>query len=154
MSIDLQAITDEWLQQCGACDAGLPMGCARSDKDYRPAMSALVDEVGRLRATEMQLAAVMAAADAEQEGLRSDVRTYHDRAMASEAAEARWQDRAEAAEAKVARVEALAAELDALAEPYLTGSMFFDDAPTTRLRARASVRRDISVAIRAALDAE
>lgn len=37
--------------------------------------------------------------------------------------------------------------------PYSTGSMFFDDAPTTRLRARAATRRDIAGRIRAILDA-
>ena len=50
--------------------------------------------------------AIVAVADAEQAELRAEVHTYHDRAMASEAAEASWQARAEAAEARVARVEA------------------------------------------------
>ena len=48
---NLEAIVGEWLQQCGPCDGGLPMGCACSDKDFRPAMSSLVDEVEHLRAT-------------------------------------------------------------------------------------------------------
>ena len=48
-------------------------------------------------------------------------------------------------------VLAIADRLDEQAGPYLGGSMFFDDAPTTRLRARASVRRDIATEIRAQL---
>lgn len=47
--IDVEAIAEKWLQQCGSCDAGLPMGCACPTEDYRPAMSALLDEVEALR---------------------------------------------------------------------------------------------------------
>ena len=48
-ALDLDAITEKWLQQCGPCDAGLAMGCSHPDEDYRPVMSALVTEVERLR---------------------------------------------------------------------------------------------------------
>lgn len=47
--IDVEAIAEKWLQQCGSCDAGLPMGCACPSDDYRPVMSALLDEVTALR---------------------------------------------------------------------------------------------------------
>lgn len=50
-AIDLDAITERWLQICGPCDAGLPMGCSHPDADYRPVMAALVEEIERLRAS-------------------------------------------------------------------------------------------------------
>lgn len=43
--MNLEEVKKEFLQQCGACDAGLPMACAHSDRDYRPTMLALVDEL-------------------------------------------------------------------------------------------------------------
>jgi hypothetical protein len=47
--LDLEAITEKWLQVCGPCDAGLAGHCAHPDEDYRPAMLSLVREVERLR---------------------------------------------------------------------------------------------------------
>ena len=47
--LDLDAIAATWLQQCGSCDAGLPMSCSCNAGDPRPVMAALVDEVRRLR---------------------------------------------------------------------------------------------------------
>ena len=44
----LTLIAAEWLQQCGPCDAGLPMGCACPDKDPRPVIASLVEHVERL----------------------------------------------------------------------------------------------------------
>lgn len=38
-----------FFQQCGVCDAGLPMSCTCPTEDYRPIMAALVEEVERLR---------------------------------------------------------------------------------------------------------
>jgi hypothetical protein len=38
-----------FLQQCGSCDAGLPMSCTCPTGDYRPVMADLVAEVERLR---------------------------------------------------------------------------------------------------------
>ena len=32
---DLAAEVEPWLQQCGSCDAGLPMGCTHPEGDYR-----------------------------------------------------------------------------------------------------------------------
>lgn len=49
MKIDLKAIQEKWLRQCGACDAGLPMSCVCPEEDYRPTMLELVREVERLR---------------------------------------------------------------------------------------------------------
>jgi hypothetical protein len=49
MPADLDAIKKEWLNPCGACDAGLPMACTHPSGDYRPVMLSLVDEIGRLR---------------------------------------------------------------------------------------------------------
>lgn len=46
---DLDAIEQKWLQMCGACDAGAPTYCRCPNEDVRPAMSALVDEIRRLR---------------------------------------------------------------------------------------------------------
>lgn len=47
--MDLTAVAEKWLQPCGACDGGLPMGCSHPDEDYRPVLLALVEEVERLR---------------------------------------------------------------------------------------------------------
>ncbi len=47
--IDLGAIEDEFLVQCGPCDYGLSGGCACPRRDYRSTMLALVREVERLR---------------------------------------------------------------------------------------------------------
>lgn len=47
--LDLSAC-DEWMQSCGVHDAGLPMLCNCPDKDPRPVIAALVEEVRRLRA--------------------------------------------------------------------------------------------------------
>jgi hypothetical protein len=46
---DLDAIEDKWLQQCGSCDAGLPLSCSHPSEDYRPVMLTLVTEIRRLR---------------------------------------------------------------------------------------------------------
>lgn len=40
-----EAIAEKWLQQCGPCDAGLPMGCTHPDEDYRPVIAALLDDL-------------------------------------------------------------------------------------------------------------
>lgn len=45
--LDLDAITSEWLTPCGACDAGIGL-CTHPDKDYRPVMLALAQEIERL----------------------------------------------------------------------------------------------------------
>lgn len=47
--LDLDSIRDRWLQLCASCDAGLPMGCTCPTCDPRNVISALVDEVERLR---------------------------------------------------------------------------------------------------------
>lgn len=48
--LDLEEIKTKWLNQCGACDAGLPeYGCTHPDEDYRPVMLRLVEEIERLR---------------------------------------------------------------------------------------------------------
>lgn len=48
-TVDTVAIAEKWLQQCGPCDGGLPMGCSHPSEDYRPTIAALVDEVEYLR---------------------------------------------------------------------------------------------------------
>lgn len=48
-ALDLKAIEDEFLNQCGSCDVGLLTSCTCSQRDYRPTMLALVREVERLR---------------------------------------------------------------------------------------------------------
>lgn len=48
--LDLDAIKAEWLELCGYCDVGLPMGCTCPSGDYRPVMFSLVAEVERLKA--------------------------------------------------------------------------------------------------------
>ncbi len=48
-AVDLEAITAEFLQQCGSCDAGIPAPCTHPERDYRPTMLGLVREVERLR---------------------------------------------------------------------------------------------------------
>jgi hypothetical protein len=49
-ALDLQAVSEEFLNQCGSCDAGLPTNCVCSRRDYRPTMLALVRELEQLRA--------------------------------------------------------------------------------------------------------
>jgi len=56
MTVDLKAIGDEFLNQCGPCDFGLPASCTCSKRDYRPAMLELVREVERLRAVMVDVA--------------------------------------------------------------------------------------------------
>lgn len=50
--LDLDAIANEFLNQCGPCDYGVSGACNCPHRDYRSAMSDLVREVERLR-TEM-----------------------------------------------------------------------------------------------------
>jgi hypothetical protein len=47
--LDLAAIEAKWLQQCGACDAGLPTACTHPAEDYRPVIAGLVAEIQRVR---------------------------------------------------------------------------------------------------------
>lgn len=47
--ICLEQIERDWLNACGACDAGLTMSCTCPAEDYRPVMLTLVREVERLR---------------------------------------------------------------------------------------------------------
>jgi hypothetical protein len=48
--LDLAALTEKWLNQCGPCDYGMPeYGCSHPSEDYRPVMLDLVQEVERLR---------------------------------------------------------------------------------------------------------
>ena len=49
--LDVEAIAEKWLKECGACDFGLSeYGChCPADEDYRPVMLSLVQEVERLR---------------------------------------------------------------------------------------------------------
>lgn len=47
--LDTEAIAEKWLQQCGPCDGGLPMGCTHPAEDYRPVMAALLEELERTR---------------------------------------------------------------------------------------------------------
>lgn len=54
--LNLQAIEDEFLQQCGPCDYGIRGTCTCSRSEYRPALLALVREVERLRAEMANLA--------------------------------------------------------------------------------------------------
>jgi hypothetical protein len=49
-ALDVDAIAEKWLRQCGPFDGGLAMGCTHPAEDYRPTMAALVGEVERLRA--------------------------------------------------------------------------------------------------------
>lgn len=46
---DLAAISEEFLTQCGSCDAGIPTACTCSKRDHRPVMLDLVREVEQLR---------------------------------------------------------------------------------------------------------
>lgn len=48
---DIIKRAERFLNQCGSCDAGLPMGCTCPRDDYRPVMLELVREVERLRAS-------------------------------------------------------------------------------------------------------
>lgn len=72
MDEDLEKIEETFLQQCGACDLGLvEFGCTCPGEDYRPVMSALVQEVRELRAEVQRV--VQRALDAQpQTGARMD----------------------------------------------------------------------------------
>lgn len=72
--LDLDAISAEFLAQCGSCDAGILVICACADRDYRPTMLALVREVERLRA-EMSGTADCAAEAAEVCGDADELRS-------------------------------------------------------------------------------
>ena len=49
MTVDLAAISEEFLTQCGSCDAGLLTDCSCAKRDFRPTMLELVREVERQR---------------------------------------------------------------------------------------------------------
>lgn len=76
-ALDLDAISAEFLKQCGPCDAGVPAACACSSRDYRPTMRNIVREVERLRNTMLGMAdgfesyAATCADEAERVGMRS-----------------------------------------------------------------------------------
>lgn len=50
-TLDLDAISAEFLTQCGSCDGPGNTFCTCTYRDYRPAMLALVREVERYRDT-------------------------------------------------------------------------------------------------------
>lgn len=50
--LDLDAISQKWLQPCGPCDGGLPMSCSHPDEDYRNVILALVNRVRELEVRE------------------------------------------------------------------------------------------------------
>ncbi|WP_433731130.1 hypothetical protein ACQP2Y_21895 [Actinoplanes sp. CA-051413] len=54
--LDLDAISAEFLTQCGSCDAGVSVICTCAGRDYRPTMITLVREVERYRDTLEDLA--------------------------------------------------------------------------------------------------
>jgi hypothetical protein len=54
--LNLAAIEDEFLQQCGPCDYALDGACNCPKRDYRSTMLDLVREVERLRAEMANLA--------------------------------------------------------------------------------------------------
>lgn len=76
-TLDLDAISAEFLNQCGICDLGVGSPCTCSSRDYRPTMLALVREVERLRNTMLGMAdgfesyAATCADEAERVGMRS-----------------------------------------------------------------------------------
>lgn len=49
-NLDVEAIRAEWLNQCGPCDGGLPMGCSCPDADPRPVIGDLVAALDESRA--------------------------------------------------------------------------------------------------------
>lgn len=49
-TLDVAAIEATWLQQCGPCDGGLPMGCVCSDADPRPVIASLLAALDEARA--------------------------------------------------------------------------------------------------------
>lgn len=55
-ALDLEAITAEFLNQCGSCDGPGNTSCTCTTRDYRPTMLALVREVERYRETLEDLA--------------------------------------------------------------------------------------------------
>lgn len=49
MSLDLEAIANEFINQCGSCDVGMPTACTCSKQDFRPVMLKLIRELERTR---------------------------------------------------------------------------------------------------------
>lgn len=47
--VDLEAVGEEFLRQCGPCDFGIPGSCACPERDYRSTMLDLVEEIRLLR---------------------------------------------------------------------------------------------------------
>lgn len=43
--IDIRTVRAQWLNQCGSCDAGLPMTCTCPDDDPRNVIHALVEHL-------------------------------------------------------------------------------------------------------------
>ncbi len=64
MTPDLDAISAEFLNQCGPCDFAMPGACECSQADYRPPLSELVSEVSRLRSLEAVYRAVFGELEA------------------------------------------------------------------------------------------
>jgi hypothetical protein len=61
-ALNLEAISAEFLNQCGPCDFGIDStGCNCSKRDFRPAMLDLVREVERLRRVEHAYSEAVAA---------------------------------------------------------------------------------------------
>lgn len=50
--MNLQDVRDEWLNQCGSCDAGLPMNCTCPAGDPRTVIAQLIREVERVQRKE------------------------------------------------------------------------------------------------------
>lgn len=47
MTVDLDAIRNTWLSQCGPCEAGIPGSCTCPEGDYRTVLLDLVREIER-----------------------------------------------------------------------------------------------------------
>lgn len=63
--VDIDNVTDVWLQVCGSCDAGLNQNCTCKEGDYRPVMMSLVKEVEHLRAKVAELSGASPAQKAK-----------------------------------------------------------------------------------------
>ena len=69
---EIQALRVKWLQYCGNCDSGLPVGCACPAEDPRHVVKLLLDEID-----DLQQVARQSYGDLQREYMALEVK-YHD----------------------------------------------------------------------------
>src|ERR1051325_1725712 len=60
-ALDLEAISAEFLNECGICNHGIGSSCRCSKQDFRPTMLALIRELEQVRADRDEVSSVLDA---------------------------------------------------------------------------------------------